>query len=70
MKYFIVSIIGLLFSVFIFAQDSTAKENATGLRADGKIYVVIAVVVTILLGLIIYLINLDRKITKVEKQNN
>ena len=70
MKYFIAIITCLLFSVYSFAQDTTAKESATGLRADGKIYVVIAVVVTILLGLVIYVISLDRKISKVEKQNN
>ncbi|MGZ5135554.1 MAG: CcmD family protein [Flavitalea sp.] len=40
------------------------------MRADGKIYVVMAVVVTILLGLVVYLISLDRKISKVEKQIN
>ena len=36
---------------------------------DGKIYVVVAVVLTILLGLIAYLIRLDRKISKLEKES-
>ena len=48
------------------AQDSTGTGEASGLRADGKIYVVMAVVMTILTGLIIYLIRLDRKITRLE----
>ena len=39
------------------------------MRADGKIYVVMAVVITILTGLIIYLIRLDRKITRLEGKN-
>jgi len=42
-------------------------EMADGLRANGKIYVVIIVVVTILLGLFAYVIRLDRKISRLEK---
>jgi CcmD family protein len=52
------------------AQDSaTGKpvEMADRLRADGKIYVVIAVLVTIFIGIIAYVIRLDRKISRLEK---
>jgi hypothetical protein len=42
-------------------------EMADRFRADGKIYVVIFVLGTILLGLILYVVRLDRKITKLEK---
>jgi hypothetical protein len=52
------------------AQDSAGGkpvEMADGLRANGKIYVVIIVVVTILLGLFAYVIRLDRKISRLEK---
>jgi hypothetical protein len=45
-------------------------EMADGLRANGKIYVVIVVVVTILLGLFAYVIRLDRKISRLEKSVN
>lgn len=70
MKYLIVTLLCLLFTIINYAQDSVAvKEVTTGLRAGGKIYVVVAVVVTILLGLIIYLISLDRKISRIEKNN-
>ena len=51
----------------VLAQDGDNIKEATGLRADGKIYVVILVVVTILLGLFLYVIRLDRKISKLEK---
>jgi CcmD family protein len=40
------------------------------MKSNGKIYVVVAVVLTILLGLFAYVWNLDRKITKLEKNNN
>jgi CcmD family protein len=39
------------------------------MRGNGKIYVVVAVLVTIFIGIILYLIRLDRKITKLEKGN-
>ncbi|HTS45092.1 MAG TPA: hypothetical protein VMH01_11900 [Puia sp.] len=60
----------MLYSVSVHAQDSLANkkpEMADALRANGKIYVVVAVLVTILLGLLIYVITLDRKIGKLEK---
>ena len=54
----------LLFTLFVTAQD---VEMADTMKANGKIYVVIAVMLTILAGLILYLIRLDRKISKLEK---
>jgi len=61
-----------IFSFIIYAQDTTAVNEAraaTGLRAEGKVYVVLVVSVTILVGLFIYLIRLDRKISSLEKKN-
>jgi CcmD family protein len=52
------------------AQDSAAAkpvEMADRLRADGKIYVVVAVLLTIFIGIIAYVIRLDRKISRLEK---
>jgi CcmD family protein len=70
MKNSFVVICGLLLSSSLLAQDTTGvKEVTTGLRADGKIYVVIAVALTVLFGLIAYLISLDRKISRIEKHN-
>ena len=45
-------------------------EMADAFRADGKIYVVITVVAIILIGLLVYLISLDKKIGKMEKEYN
>jgi uncharacterized membrane protein len=55
---------GLLSSSNVFAQNETAVE--TVMRSNGKIYVVLAVCVTILAGLILYLVSIDRKIAKIE----
>lgn len=65
------SLITLLsISATMFAQDTiaTEPEMADKLYADGRIYVVVAVVATIFAGIIVYLINIDSKISKLEKQ--
>jgi CcmD family protein len=53
------------------AQDSLRNDvpqMAEGMRSNGKIYVVVAVLVIILAGLFLYLIQLDRKLTRLEKK--
>lgn len=72
MKKLLLSLFAFCISFYLFAQDTATaqQENAaTGLRANQKIYVVIAVLVTILAGLFIYLIRLDKKISKLEKSS-
>ena len=61
--------LGWMWTLPALAQDSTGRkvEMADRFRAEGKIYVVIAVVVIILAGLIVYVSRLDRKISKLEK---
>ena len=54
----------LLLTFFANAQD---VKMADAMKENGKIYVVIAVILTILGGLVIYLVRLDRKISKLEK---
>lgn len=49
---------------FAMAQNA---EMADTFRAEGKIYVVVAIVLIVLVGLIIYLFALDRKLTKLER---
>lgn len=48
------------------AQQYNAAEQI--LAQDGKIYVVVAVLGTILLGFLGYVVFLDKKITKIEEQ--
>ena len=62
------SLLTLLLVSFIgFAQDKKV-EMADTMRSNGRIYVVVAVVLTILIGLILYVFRLDRKMTKLEKE--
>lgn len=43
-------------------------EMADVMRANGKIYVVVAIIVIVLIGLVAYLFTLDRKITRLENR--
>lgn len=50
------------------AQTAEEPEMADALRQSGKIYVVVAVVTVVLAGLLFFLISLDRKIGRLEKE--
>ena len=59
----------LLITMFVEAQEGTGKTDfGETMRSSGRIYVVIAVILTILIGLILYLVRLDRKMSKMEKE--
>ncbi|MBI1225083.1 MAG: CcmD family protein [Bacteroidetes bacterium] len=45
-----------------------AQQETDFMRSMGKMYVVVAVIAAIFLGIIVYLIRLDRKLTKLEDQ--
>jgi CcmD family protein len=67
MKKLIIAFFFLINSVSVFAQDN-GIEMADALRSNGKIYVVVVCIVIILLGLLIYLFSLDRRLKKLEKK--
>ena len=52
----------------LFAQGEQV-EMADALRSDGKIYVVVGCIVLILVGLLIYLFTLDRRLKMLEKKS-
>ena len=56
----------LLVTVVSQAQDNNGSTDV--MRSNGKIYVVVAVCLTILLGLFLYVFSIDRKISKLEKE--
>ncbi|MBO0357763.1 hypothetical protein J0X19_07380 [Hymenobacter sp. BT186] len=53
------------------AQTATdTPEMADALRGNGKIYVVVAVVTVVLAGLLAFLVSLDRKVGRLERELN
>jgi CcmD family protein len=65
MKKIIPFLVLLLTSLNLFAQEEV--QMADQMRADGKIWVVVAVIAIVFIGIITYLVLLDRKINKIEK---
>ena len=61
-------VLALFASAGAFAQQQPV-EMADVMRSNGKIYVVVAVCLTILLGLFIYVFAIDRKISRLEKDS-
>jgi CcmD family protein len=66
--------IAKLFLLPVFTSLSSALhaqqevEMADALRSNGKIYVVVVIILIIFIGLIAYLFSMDRKITRLEKR--
>jgi len=58
-----------IFLLLITATLAGAQtEMADTMRSNGKIYVVVTVLATIFAGIFAYLVFLDRKISKLEKE--
>ena len=64
---FIFGFVLLLISNLAIAQE---VEMADGLRSEGKIYVVVLIILIVLTGLITYLFLMDRKLNRLEKLVN
>ncbi len=70
-KNWLLVVVSLAIQFGVFAQDATGNDKGEGfMRTEGKIYVVMVIVLTILAGMLVYLVRLDRKITNLEKGKN
>ena len=66
MKY---SFLLVLLTLFLFSENIAAQsQNSDFIRSTGKIYVVVAVLTTILIGIFGFLFYLERRIKKIENQ--
>lgn len=67
MKISVKYVLATLFALFCQIAQAQNAEMADTFRAEGKIYVVVAIVLIVLFGLILYLVMLDRKMNRLEK---
>lgn len=59
----------VVFSMPVWGQNGNQPvQMADTMRSNGRIFVVVAVMLTILIGLVLYIVRLDRKISKLEKE--
>ena len=54
------------FSATTFAQSQ--PEMADTMRSNGKIYVVVGVILIVLIGLFLYLFSIERKVKRLEQK--
>ena len=59
-----------VFASVLMAQNPEGQhiEMADTFRSDGKIYVVVLVVAIVFTGLILFAVNTDRKLSKIERE--
>lgn len=75
-KYFKTALLFLfsfVASCITFAQNTAANqpvEMADTMRSNGKIYVVVAVLSTVLVGIVLYLVRLEKKVKALEKEHS
>jgi hypothetical protein len=77
MKKFVLSLLMSMSLVAVQAQEKIAVtaadysnnkvEMADLMRSEGKIYVLVGVIVLIFIGLLAYVIQTDRRVSKLEK---
>ena len=68
MKKLIFTLMMLFTTMSLFAQNNDI-EMADTLRSNGKIYIVVISIVIILVGLLIYLFTLDKRLKMLEKKS-
>jgi CcmD family protein len=72
LKIFTLFIAAICFAFAVDAQTADAMVNkpvemADTMRSNGKIYVVVAVLTIIFLGIILYILRLEKRIKQLEK---
>ena len=68
--YFVLNFVGLAPIASAQNESGSNIEMADTMRSDGKIYVVVLVVLIAFTGLMIYAISTDRKLSRLEKEIN
>jgi len=60
----VLSLLMVVMALPALAQEKV--EMADTMRAEGKIYVVVGIILIVLIGLIVYLFLMDRKVSRLE----
>ncbi|MEO0007560.1 MAG: hypothetical protein RJA20_1756 [Bacteroidota bacterium] len=69
MKFFkLLQFLTLILFLVVILQPLQAQGNRDFMRETGKIYVVTGVILIIFAGIVLYLVRLDKKLTKIEHQ--
>jgi uncharacterized membrane protein len=69
MKKFSVTFLMLMFTLQLFAQNGS-QSISDSVYASGKIYVVVACIVLILFGLLLFLFSIEKRLKKLEQKSS
>lgn len=69
MKKIVLLLVLNIISICTTFAQSGGVEMATGLRSSGKIWVVVSVLLTLIIGVFIFLFTIDKKVSKLEKNS-
>jgi uncharacterized transporter YbjL len=64
-----ISILTLFLLPFLTSAQSAGPEMADDMRRNGKIYIVLACVLLVLSGMIAFLLMMENRLTRLEKEN-
>jgi TRAP-type C4-dicarboxylate transport system permease small subunit len=69
-SFFLLTIFSLFISTITFAQQQNTETGPINemMRSNGKINVVIGVLVIIFAGIVLYLVRIERKLHKLEQE--
>ncbi len=59
-----------LFFLLSITTANAQSGSADFMRSMGKMYVVVAVIVAVFVGIVLFLVYLDRRLTRIENQIN
>ena len=63
-------IIAALFFLISLPTAHAQSGSADFMRSMGKMYVVVAVIIAVFVGIVLFLVYLDRRLTRIENQIN
>lgn len=64
----ILAIVAIFNTAYSLAEETKKPEMADGLKANGMIYIVVIVLLVVFAGIVLYLISIDRKLNRIEKE--
>lgn len=69
-KFISVLLLTIISAGNLFAQQAYEVELADAMRSNGKIFVVVGVIAIVFTGIVVYLISIDKKVSRLEKKMN
>jgi len=67
-RIFSSALLSLLSTFILICQEDPSVEMADTMRSEGKIYVVVALLAAVFVGIAVYMLILERRVKKIERE--